>query len=267
MTKSVKQTPNKQEGNNEESKKLEVQIETIGDMKTIKQKRTKQTNNKQQTMTSTQNTGVVSNTNTTTDATLTKIKSKSSKESKDSEKNMNTQKKQLQMEEENIVDQKNETTEQNESEFRFLKKLLSVQNEVKTMKDSLSNLALTLKKLESVYNSDIKKIKKSRPKRNSRPEPTGFNKPKEIPEKLAKFIGVETGTQLSGPQITKRIWKVLEDKGLLYSEDKRIFRTNSEISKLFGIPNSVNESTYHKDKNGFNFCNLQKYIANALNQA
>ena len=35
---------------------------------------------------------------------------------------------------------------------------------------------------------------------------------------------------------------------------------------MFGINSSVNESTSHTDHNGFNICNLQKFISRALKQ-
>jgi hypothetical protein len=45
-----------------------------------------------------------------------------------------------------------------------------------------------------------------------------------------------------------------------------VFRTNKEVSELFNIPMSVNESINYRDEKGFNFCNLQKYIKNALHK-
>jgi len=69
---------------------------------------------------------------------------------------------------------------------------------------------------------------------------------------------------MSGPQITSKVWGQLKERELTYTEDKRVFRTNDEISKIFGVPKSVNKSTTHNDPNGFNFCNLQRYIAHAL---
>jgi chromatin remodeling complex protein RSC6 len=70
---------------------------------------------------------------------------------------------------------------------------------------------------------------------------------------------------MSGPEITKQVWKQMKERGLTYENDKRVFRTNAEVSKLFNVPESVNNSTTYNDlENGFNFCNLQKYIAHAI---
>ena len=150
------------------------------------------------------------------------------------------------------------------NDMKFFKELSSVQSELNTMRKQFGNLSVTLKKLESAYNADVKKIKKTKPKRNAPHKLTGFAKPKPVPDKLAKFIGVNAGTELAGPAVTKLVWAQLKEKGLTYEGDKRVFRTNPEISELFNVPKSVNKSTDHKDKTGFNFCNLQKYIANAM---
>jgi len=62
------------------------------------------------------------------------------------------------------------------------------------------------------------------------------------------------------------VWDQLKQRELFYEKDKRVFRTNKEVSELFGVNKSVNNSTDHRDKEGFNFCNLQSYIKNALNK-
>ena len=96
-----------------------------------------------------------------------------------------------------------------------------------------------------------------------RARPTGFAKLQKIPSKLAKFINVKTGEELTGPEITSKVWEQLKLRDLTYEKDKRVFRTNTETSDVFDIPKSVNSSTNHSDEKGFNFCNLQRYIKNA----
>jgi len=53
---------------------------------------------------------------------------------------------------------------------------------------------------------------------------------------------------------------------LKYANDKRVFRANQEVCDVFGVDMSVNNSTNYRDKNGFNFCNIQKFLSNALQQ-
>lgn len=158
--------------------------------------------------------------------------------------------------------------EQSSSEYRFEQQYSTIRDEIKSVRETLSNLSSSLKKLESAYNHDIKKVKKSRPRRkNGEHKPTGFIKTKPVPKKFASFLGVKEGSEMSGPSITREVWKQLKERNLVSEKDKRVFRTNKEVSELFGVPLSVNKSDDHTDvKKGFNFCNLQTYIANAMKQ-
>jgi hypothetical protein len=139
-----------------------------------------------------------------------------------------------------------------------------LQSEVQIMREKLRDFANTMKKLEAAYKHDVKRVSKAKRKRNANAKPTGFIKKTAVSDKLAKFLHIESGTLLSGPEITKRVWAELKSRNLQYKEDKRVLRTNKEVSEIFNIPSSVNKSTSHKDKDGFNFCNIQKYISNAL---
>lgn len=78
---------------------------------------------------------------------------------------------------------------------------------------------------------------------------------------LAKFLGVESGTKLAMPEVTKKVYAILDSKGLLYETDKRVFRVDNEISELFSVPMTVNNFTSPHDEQGFNFGTLQKYVA------
>lgn len=151
-----------------------------------------------------------------------------------------------------------------ESESKFDTLFKAVQSELKDIKDRQSGLTLTLRKLESAHRAEIKSVRKHKQKRNGQHKPTGFAKPQVVPEKLAKFIGVKGGSELTGPEITSAVWKQLKSRNLTYENDKRVFRTNKEVSALFNVPSTVNNSVDHRDEHGFNFCNLQTYIAHAL---
>ena len=155
--------------------------------------------------------------------------------------------------------------EKSNIDLKFQTQFKSVIDLLKHFKEQYQTLSIEVKKLETSYNHDLKKVKKHKQKRNGNYKPTGFTKAQSVPNKLAKFIGVELGTELTGPQITKKVWEQLKLKNLFYAKDKRVFRTNDEVSDIFGVPATVNKSISHKDvDNGFNFCNLQKYISNAL---
>jgi chromatin remodeling complex protein RSC6 len=151
-----------------------------------------------------------------------------------------------------------------DTESKFASIFQTVQSELKEVKDRCSALTLTLRKLEGAHRQDIKKVRKHKQKRNGQHKPTGFAKPQLVPDKLAKFIGVKSGSELTGPEITSAVWKQLKSRNLTYEKDKRVFRTNKEVSALFNVPATVNTSVDHRDEHGFNFCNLQTYIAHAL---
>jgi chromatin remodeling complex protein RSC6 len=151
------------------------------------------------------------------------------------------------------------------SKLKFETQMAVMQNEIKLAKEHFNTLHIQMKKLDAAYKHDIKKYSQRKHKRNTNYVATGFAKQVELPEYLAKFIGYDSGTLMSGPEITKQVWKQMKERGLTYENDKRVFRTNAEVSKLFNVPESVNNSTTYNDlENGFNFCNLQKYIAHAI---
>jgi len=164
-----------------------------------------------------------------------------------------------------------ETTEKSEKSdkagdntLKFESQLAAIQEAFKAVSEQLRSLGTQVKKLESAHKHDVKHVSRHKQKRSGDYKPTGFAKKTPVPKVLASFIGVEADTMMSGPEITSKVWAQLKAKNLTYEKDKRVFRTNEEISKIFGVPKSVNKSTTHNDKDGFNFCNLQRFIAHAL---
>lgn len=139
------------------------------------------------------------------------------------------------------------------------KKLQEIRNEINKLQKKEK---LLLKKLNNVHNKYVKKIDSK--KRKSTNIPTGFNAKRIIGGKLATWLGVEHGTYLCGPEISKLFWQKLKDSDLQSKDDGRIFRTNKLVSTIFGVPMSVNESTEANDINGFNMRTYQTYIKYAL---
>jgi len=150
--------------------------------------------------------------------------------------------------------------------LKFRNQHEEIKNELNDLKNKLKECTNNMKKLESAHRHDVKQIYKSKNKRKTSNKQTGFIKERIIPENLAKFLHIESGTKLTGPKITKLVWEELKKRNLQYKNDKRVFRTNDEVSSVFDVKKSVNKSTSHKDKDGFNFCNIQKHISYALNQ-
>lgn len=151
-----------------------------------------------------------------------------------------------------------------DNDLKFQKQLNTLKEKLKALKTDVSAVNGALKELEGAYKHDTKKLAKRKTKKTGDHKPTGFAKKQPVPTKLARFIGVEPETELSGPEITKKVWEQLRERNLFYKDDKRVFRTDKVVSDVFGVKKSVNNSTDHKDPEGFNFCNLQKFISQAL---
>lgn len=96
------------------------------------------------------------------------------------------------------------------------------------------------------------------------PIKTGFCVLKPVSARLAHWLNIDSNSMLTGPRVTQLVWEKLKEKNLVYESDKRVFRADHESTELFGLNiEVVNASTSHRDLEGFNFCNLQRYIAHA----
>lgn len=152
------------------------------------------------------------------------------------------------------MEKKNKSTESSESEF--IKKCETLINELtKTYKEQRNKI----KNLMKLHKSELKNSKR-RNKDRKKPE-TGFTKSEIVPDNLAKFIGIDKGTEMPRTALTKLVYNEIKNRKLYYEKDRRVLRADEELKKIFKLPDSVNMSINPKDELGFNFFNLQKYIA------
>lgn len=158
-------------------------------------------------------------------------------------------------------DKKKGIPEELERELKFKAALNELKEEIKTQTKVLKDLKSGVKKIETSYQHDINKAVKAKRRKNGPNKPTGFVKEIELPKELADLINVPEGTKISMPSYTKKLYEMLKRENLFYENDGRVLRANDQIKKVFNLPDSVNESTDYKDKNGFNFYTLQKHIA------
>ena len=157
-----------------------------------------------------------------------------------------------------------ESEKKPEEQLKFKVALSELRSKVAQQTESLKDLKTSLKKLESLYDHDLSKAVKSKQKRtklDDKTKATGIFKQRELSKDLAELIGENEGTVMSMPEYTKKFFKMMKENDLLCKTDGRVFRANDKIMKVFNLPASVNESTNHKDKDGFNFCNLQTHIS------
>lgn len=126
-----------------------------------------------------------------------------------------------------------------------------------------------VRQMESLHNSEVKKAEKMKPRKKGHNgnQTAGFTKEKLIATKLCTFLNVPVGTKLSGPALTKRIWSKLSEKNVSEG-DKRVFIVDKLVSETFGVPvglksvpSKTGEKDSYRDKSGFNFTTLQKYVS------
>ena len=155
----------------------------------------------------------------------------------------------------------NEDKNKDNSKF---KKVYDQLIETKKNINKLQKLEKNLfKKLAHVYDLDIKKANKH--KRKINPKLTGFAAAnKSVNGKLAEWLHVNKGILMSTPQIAKQFWARIKEEGLVSNENGKVFRTNKEISDIFGVNKKANDSNDPNDKNGFNARTYQTHIAYAL---
>lgn len=152
-------------------------------------------------------------------------------------------------------------------ECKFKPQLDEIYDQLKTANNVIKSLVAQCKKLEVAYKHDVKRASTRKHKRNGEYKATGFAKPVAVPTQLANFLGVESGSLLTGPKITSLVWNQLRERKLVCPDDKRVFRTNADVTKVFGVPASVNACKDHDDKNGFNIQTLQTYVSKALGRS
>jgi len=126
--------------------------------------------------------------------------------------------------------------------------------------ETYKNQKKTIKKLKHLYKKEIIDAKNKK-KRKKRKMCTGFTTAKPVPNKLIKLLNLEKNAILSRTDITKKVYKYFQDEDLFDENDRRILRADNKIKKIFNLTDYVNKCDNPKDKNGLNFYNLQKYIA------
>lgn len=117
-----------------------------------------------------------------------------------------------------------------------------------------------IRQMMKLHKQSVTNARRNTRKRRSNTQ-TGFTKPEVVPSGLAKFIGVQEGTEMPRTELTKIVYKKISDRGLFYENDKRVLRADDEILRVFNLSKKVNESTDPHDDNGLNFYNIQRHIA------
>jgi hypothetical protein len=108
-------------------------------------------------------------------------------------------------------------------------------------------------------NKPIKRKNKSKSPRM----PTGFGKHMAVPSEFKKLFNIKED-EIPRTSISRLLHEYLKTNDLKDSKDKRVHRVDSALAETFGFTTAqvkyMNESNDSKDKNGFNFYNVQNYI-------
>ena len=120
-----------------------------------------------------------------------------------------------------------------------------------------------LQKLKSRTSKQLNKLPKKKNKSNESRKATGFGEDSAVPPEFKKLLNIEED-KIRRTSISKLLHRYLKDNNLKDVKDKRIHRVNDEIQEAFDLTReqveTMNASTNSKDKDGFNFYNVQNYI-------
>lgn len=123
--------------------------------------------------------------------------------------------------------------------------------QIKITKELVRDLKIVKKRIQIKGKPDKRKMK-------------GFTKLESIPDDVCELLDLEYPYELTRNELANKIRDLLKKRNLIYDNDKRIYRVDSEISSIFDIPLSVNEITDSKNISGFNMYNIHRYLANKL---
>ena len=154
--------------------------------------------------------------------------------------------------------------EPRKAEFeQLVARLEQSQTELKTLKAELH-------KFYNLMAKDFKKANKGRRRPNRERSPTGFGKAGVVPVGLRTLLGIAETEQMTRPDVTNKLYTYLDEHKLRDAEDKRIIRADAGIAKAFGLTTEQvksinaykkNESGKVEKNKGFNFYNIQRYVA------
>ncbi len=116
--------------------------------------------------------------------------------------------------------------------------LSDITSRTKALSDSFKTLQRTLKQAS----------KQARTTQNKNQEPMSLSKD------LEKFLSVEHGTKLTKAEVMRSVSSYIKTKGLQLEENKRKFKPDNKMSKLF----SMNKNTE------FTFVEINKHVSSHL---
>ena len=107
---------------------------------------------------------------------------------------------------------------------------------------------------------EVKEVKEPKEKKNQssdiKPPPSGISSAALLSDELCEFLEKPVGTKLFRAEVTKLLYKYINDNHLQDIENKKIIRADDKIKKLLGLENNQ-ELTYFNIQTFMNkhYCN------------
>lgn len=127
----------------------------------------------------------------------------------------------------------------------------------KSLQENLTNL----NKLSRNLNDDLKALQKAvrvADKQRNKNRPKKPQSKMNVDSKLLTFLKQEEGTQLTRAEVMKQLSAYVKENNLQLKDDKKRFKPNSNLCKLFNV------TTKSVGSNGMTFVEINKYISQYL---
>jgi chromatin remodeling complex protein RSC6 len=142
---------------------------------------------------------------------------------------------------------------------------LELQDELSAIQERLSVLRSNLKKHYKLTSKQLQKMNKGKRQNTNPRTPTGFGKPCFVPSSLRTLLMLKEDECVTRPTVTQKLYSYIKENLLFDKDDKRLLRVNDNLSNALQLSaqevKSINTSMSIKDKQGFNFYNIQRYVA------
>jgi len=161
-------------------------------------------------------------------------------------------------EQESVINNTISTNQESDFEKQCELLLNKISINYKEQRDEIRNLM-------KLHKKEMRNIKGNTRKKSSNNK-NGFTKPRCIPDKLAEFVKINKGTEMSRTNLTKLIFQEFQCRGLYHTQDRRIIIPDDDVIKLFNLSKESQKSNNPKDKNGLNIFSIQTYITQLYNE-
>lgn len=110
---------------------------------------------------------------------------------------------------------------------------------IQNIKKQLQTLTVEWRELRKHAEKEIKQAKKmTKKKKGAKRAPSGFLKPTQISDQLAKLLGKEKGTLMSRTAVTKEFKKYIDEHDLQDPDNGKFIIPNSDMTKLLNLKKS-----------------------------